>query len=131
MNSTVRLLPDLRRRSGKLGSSKKYFFRNELEMGCLVSHVILSGVRLLPLHLRKVLAVHSFSTLPVGLVGAKVNGPFGQDPLLHDPSSLVESGLFYVVLEVIHMGADTDFITRGVLDTHVLSACVSGEEPCF
>jgi len=100
-------------------------------MGCLVSHVILSGVDLLPLHLRKVLAVHSFSTLPVGLVVAEVNGPFGQDPLLHNPSSLIKSGLFYVVLEVIHMDADTDLITRGVLDTHVLAACVSGEESCF
>jgi hypothetical protein len=100
-------------------------------MGCLVSHVILSGVCLLPLHLRKVLAVHSFSTLPVGLVVAEVDSPFSQDPLLHDPGSIVELGFFYVVFEVIHMGADTDFITRGVLDTHVLSACVSGEEPCF
>jgi hypothetical protein len=59
-------------------------------MRCLVSYVILSSVRLLPFHLRKVLAVHSLSTLPVGLIGAEVDSPFCQDPLLHDPCSLVE-----------------------------------------
>jgi hypothetical protein len=52
------------------------------------------------------------------------------DPLLHDLSSLVKPGLFYIVLKIIYMGADTYFVTCGVLNTHVLSASVLGEESC-
>jgi hypothetical protein len=84
----------------------------------------------LPFHLCKVFAVHSLSTLPVGLIGAEVDSPFCQDPLLHDPCSLVELSFLYILLEVIHMGADTDLMTCGVLYTHVLSSCISGEKPC-
>src|SRR5207253_255681 len=77
-----------------------------------------------------VFAMHPFSTLPVGLISAEVDSPFCQDLLLHDPCSLIELSLFHIVLEIIYIGADIDFVACDVLNTHVLSTCVPGEESC-
>jgi hypothetical protein len=76
--------------------------------------------------------VYPFSAFPVSLIGSEVDSPLCQNSLLHDPCSLVELSLFNIVLKIIHMGADTDLVTCGVLNTDVLgiSACVSGEESC-
>jgi hypothetical protein len=73
--------------------------------------------------LGKVPAVHLFATLPVYLIGSKVEGAPGQVPLLQHPSSLVKQALLNMLIEVFDIGTDIES-TVGVvarIDTRRLS----------
>jgi hypothetical protein len=70
----------------------------------------------------EVLAVNSLTAFPIHLISAEVNGPPGQDRLLHHPGSRVQLSFAHMFIEVVNVIADIELVIRAVPNIDTLRA---------
>jgi hypothetical protein len=109
----------------------KYFFRKVLrsKMPRLGAVGVSGPDELLPLQCSKVFAVNPFPTFKIHLIGSEVDSSPRQNPFLHYPGSPVKFNVFYVVVEIINVGADIESPTRDALNVDILVANIPLKKP--